>query len=60
MPAPLHYYDGINRRELIAAIIRKAREQRKRVPSQRAIGEALGVSQNCVWYHLQQLKRKRT
>ena len=59
MAVPLHYYDGICRRRLIAAIIRKAREQGKRVPPYRKIATALGVSRSTVFYHLQKLKEQR-
>jgi DNA-binding transcriptional regulator YhcF (GntR family) len=52
-------YRGPENRKAIAAIIRAARAKGKRVPTQRAIGEALGVSQNTVFYHMKLLKRKR-
>ena len=60
MAVPLHYADGINRRHLIAAIIRRAKAQGKRVPPYRKIAVALGVSRSTVFYHLQQLKRRKT
>ena len=53
-------YRGLENRKAIAAIIRTAHAKGKRVPTQRAIAAAMGISQNTVYYHMQQLKRKRT
>ncbi len=56
MPANCVHYDGICRRQLIRAIIAKARQNFDPVPSQTKIGAMLGISQSAVSYHMDRLK----
>lgn len=57
MSAARIHYDGIDRRRLIAAILRRAKELGKRRPSQRMIAQALGISQSVVSYHMERMRQ---
>lgn len=51
------YDDKLCRRRAIQAIIAMAKTKGKKVPTQKRIGETLGIAQSVVSYHMGKIKR---